>query len=333
MQNGTDKVMNSDLRLLACASSRDYAETIAAAIGIELTAVEERSFEDGEFKVRPLENVAGADAFVVQSLYAEASASAADKWLRCLFLAGAARDAGAEQVTLVIPYFAFCRKDRRTQPFDPLHTRYLAQMAEAVGASAVITLDIHNLAAFQNAFRCRAEAVTAAPLFVEHIRAQRADSPWLVLSPDAGGVKRAEAFRQRLSETSGSEVALGMMEKFRGGGELRLGRLVGDVADRHVLIIDDLIASGSTLAHAAKACKEAGARRVTAFATHGLFVKNAGSVLADPALDELVITDSVRPHRVEELKDKLTVLESGPLIGRIIGRMHEHQGIEKFHGA
>lgn len=325
--------MNARIRLLACASSQDYAETIAIGMGIELTPVEERSFEDGEFKVRPLENVAGSDAFVVQSLYPESSASAADKWLRCLFLAGAVRDAGAERVTLVVPYLAFCRKDRRTQPWDPLHTRYLAQMAEAVGADAVVTLDIHNLAAFQNAFRCRAEAVTAAPLFVEHVRAQRADLPRLVLSPDAGGVKRAEAFRQRLSETSDSEVALGMMEKFRGGGELRLGRLVGDVAGRHVLILDDLIASGSTLAHAAKACKEAGARRVTALATHGLFVKDAGSVLADPALDELVITDSVPPRRVEGLKGKLTVLESGPLLGRVIGRMHEHESIEEFHGA
>jgi len=188
---------SAHLRLFALGATMELGAAIAQALGHPLAAHEERQFEDGEHKSRPLDTVGGMDVYVVQSLHGGPSESANDKLCRLLFFIGALKDAGAARVTAVAPYLCYARKDRRTKPNDPVITRYVASLFAAVGTDAIVTLEVHNPAAFENAFHCRTVALTAAPLFVGYVRAL-SDERHCVVSPDPGGVKRAELFREAL---------------------------------------------------------------------------------------------------------------------------------------
>jgi ribose-phosphate pyrophosphokinase len=310
--------------LFALNASHDLGERVAAHLGVALSAHEEREFEDGEHKSRPLVGVRGRDAFVIQSLHGDAGASVNDKLVRLLFFLGALRDAGAGRVTAVVPYLAYARKDRKTQPRDPVTTRYVAGLFEAVGIDRIVTLEVHNLVAFQNAFRCRTEHLDATRLFVEHFRPLVGSAAVAVVSPDAGGVKRAERLRAALSRALGRDVASAFVEKLRAKGVVSGGALVGDVRERHVIVLDDLISTGTTLARAVAACHAGGARRVYCAATHGLFVGGATALLAQPQLAGLVVTDSVPPFRLDPggNREKLTLLEIAPLFAEAIHRLN-----------
>ena len=163
-------MVNAPLRLFCLAASAELGAGLSVALGEPLAAHEEREFEDGEHKARPLDAVNGADVYVVQSLHGGPQQSANDKLCRLLFFIGAIKDAGAARVTAVTPYLCYARKDRRTKPNDPVTTRYIAGMFESVGTDCVVTLEVHNPVAFENAFRCRTVALTGTPLFVDYAR-------------------------------------------------------------------------------------------------------------------------------------------------------------------
>ncbi len=314
------------LTLFALNATRDLGARVALALGVALSAHEEREFEDGEHKARPLENVRGRDAYVLQSLYADNAQSVNDKLVRLLFFLGCLRDAGAARVTTVLPYLAYARKDAKTQPRDPVTTRYVAQLFEAVGVDRVVALEVHNPAAFQNAFRCRTEHLTTTRLFAEHFAVLLRDAPRVaVVSPDAGGVKRAERLRQALGRKLGrQDIELGFLEKARAKGVMRGGRLVGQVDGAAVVILDDLIGTGGTLAHAASACKAAGAARIYTAAAHGLFVGDTTTLLGTAEIESIAVTDSVPPFRLapDVAARKLTVLPVAPLLAEAIRRLH-----------
>jgi ribose-phosphate pyrophosphokinase len=318
--NGSDR----KLMLFALQSSRAFGAKVASALGIALSPHEERPFEDGEHKTRPLASVRGADVYVIHSLHGDLEQTASDKLCRLLFFVGALRDSAAASVTAVVPYLAFARKDRKTQPRDPVTTRYVAALFEAVGTDRVMVVDVHNIVAFQNAFRCQTEHLEARHLFAAHFAALLDERPAVVLSPDTGGFKRAERFRVALAKATGRPVGIAFMEKLRALGVVSGETMVGDVAGATVIILDDLIASGGTMLRGAKACRAAGAVRVYAAATHGLFVENAWRAVADPDFDRVVVTDTVPPFRLDEnlVRDRLTVLESAGLIAEAIRRVH-----------
>jgi ribose-phosphate pyrophosphokinase len=320
-----EKAMNHDKPVLfALHASRAFGENVAQRLGIYLSEHEEREFEDGEHKSRPLVNIRNRDVFVIQSLYADAKESGNDKLLRLLFFIGALRDASAARVTAVVPYLAYARKDAKTQTRDPVMTRYVAQLFEAVGTDRVLTLDVHNLAAFQNAFRCHTDHLEATKLFVAHWAPLLKTEPRVtVVSPDIGGIKRAERFRQALARTLDQEPTLAFMEKARARGMLRTGRLAGDVGET-AIIIDDLISTGGTLLQAAIACRDRGATQVFAAATHGLFTGDSLHLLTGTELDRIVVTDSVPPWRLDaELsRKKLVVLPAAALFAEAIRRIH-----------
>lgn len=315
---------SSDLCLFALNASREFGEAVAHHLGIALAPHEERSFEDGEHKSRPLVNVRRQDVFVVQSLYADAGQSVNDKLCRLLFFIGALQDASAASVTAVVPYLGYARKDQKSKSRDPVTTRYVAGLFEAVGTDRVVTLDVHNLAAYQNAFRCRTEHLQANGLFVDHFAALLRGQDVVVVAPDAGGIRRADRFRQRLGAALGRPVAAAFAEKHRSEGVVRGEMIVGDVQGRTAIIVDDIIGSGGTIARTVKACRSLGATAVHAAATHGLFVADAPQVLADDALNSIVVTDSVPPFRLGQGKarDKLVVLSSTRLFGDAIANIH-----------
>ncbi|MFY9992511.1 MAG: ribose-phosphate diphosphokinase [Rhodoplanes sp.] len=314
--------MNS-LALFALNATADLGEKIARELWVSPAPHEEREFEDGEHKARPLDSVEGADAYVIQSLHSGPSQSAADKLCRLLFFVGALKDAGAARVTAVTPYLCYARKDRRTKARDPVTTRYLAQMFESVGTDRIVTLDVHNPAAFENAFRCPTITATAAPLFVDYAK-KLDDRPLAVISPDTGGAKRADLFREALEQACGESIGKGFAEKRRSSGVVSGDLFVGEVAGATALIIDDLISTGTTLVRAARAARQAGARRVLAMVTHGLFMPGAEKAIGDPALDGLVVTDAVPPFRLasKAAQEKIEVLPVAPLLAEIIRRLH-----------
>jgi ribose-phosphate pyrophosphokinase len=312
------------LSLFALNASREFGERVAGALGVALGPHEEREFEDGEHKARPLESVRGRDVFVVASLYGDDRQSVNDKLVRLLFFVGALRDASAGRITAVIPYLCYARKDRRSKSRDPVSTRYVAALLETVGADRVVTLDVHNLAAYDNAFRIRADPLEARRLFVEEFVPRIGSEPVVVVSPDVGGVKRAEAFRQSLSRRLGREASGAFLEKYRSAGVVSGEAVVGDVEGRIAIILDDLISTGGTIARAVAACRSRGARAVYAAATHGIFVGEAGRMLAEPGLERLVITDTIPPFRLDPalVRGKVTVLDTAPLFAEAIRRIH-----------
>src|SRR5208337_580801 len=230
----TDLSGGARLQLFALQATAELGEAVALALGQPLAKHEERQFEDGEHKTRPLDPVGGTDVYVVQSLQGGPSESANDKLCRLLFFIGALKDAGAARVTALVPYLCYARKDRRTKPNDPVITRYVASLFEAAGTDAIVTLDVHNPAAFENAFRCETVALTAAPLFTAYGRALN-EERLCVVSPDPGGVKRAELFREALEAATGRPAGKGFADKHRSAGIVSGDLFVGDVAGATVL--------------------------------------------------------------------------------------------------
>ncbi|HUW36879.1 MAG TPA: ribose-phosphate pyrophosphokinase [Rhodocyclaceae bacterium] len=315
---------NDKISLFALNSSRAFGERVGRSLGLPLSEHEEREFEDGEHKSRPLVSVRGRDVYVLQSLYQDRQLSVNDKLCRLLFFIGALVDASAKRVTAVIPYLCYARKELKTQPRDPVTTRYIAALFEAVGTHRVVALDVHNVAAFQNAFRCHTDHLEARKLFAGYFSALLHGQQIVVVSPDVGGIKRAERLRQALSLAAGEPVPIAFMEKQRSKGVVTGDALVGNVAGRAAIIIDDLISTGTTMARAANACSELGATKVYAAATHGIFVGEAPSVLANPVLETVVVTDSIPPFRLgaERVAAKLVVLDSAALFAEAIKRIH-----------
>jgi ribose-phosphate pyrophosphokinase len=313
------------IKLFCLNASRPLGEQVSQHLGIPLCHHEEREFEDGEHKARPLVSVRGADVFVIHSLYGEPQASENDKLCRLLFFIGALKDAAAERVTAIVPYLCYSRKDRKTKTRDPVTTRYVACLFEAVGCDRIVTLDVHNLAAYQNAFRCRNEHLEAKILFVQHFAPLLGDEAVVVVSPDIGGVKRAEQFRQALSQGLHRDIGNAFVEKYRSAGVVSGEKVVGEVKDCTAIIIDDLISSGTTLARSAAACRQQGATRVYAAASHGVFAAASNRILATPDLEQIVITNSIPPFRLtaEEVTSKLVIVDIASLLAAAIRSMHE----------
>lgn len=314
------------MKLFSLEPDSAFAQALATELGVGLAAHEERRFPDAECKLRPLVDVTGADAYVVLGLHGGPVDSPHDKLWRLLSFVATLRDHGASRVTAIAPYLAYARKDRRTKSHDPLGLRYLAQLFEAVGTDALIVLEAHNVAAFQNAFRIRATSIEAHRAFGQVAQALAGGGALAVASPDPGGVKRAQLWREALEEELAAPVGFAMIDKRRSAGVMSTAGLVaGDVGGATVLLLDDLIGSGETMRQAAVALRAAGAASVVACAAHGLFIEPAAQALGSDAIAQLVITDSVPPFRLPPdaaVRAKLRVVSCAPQFADAIRRQH-----------
>lgn len=314
--------------LFALGASRRFGEAVAAGMGLELGAHEERDFVDGEHKVRPLVEVGNRDVYVIHSLAGDAQQSPNDKLVRLLFFIGALKQAGAARVTAVTPYLPYARKDRRTKPRDPVSMRYVAALFEAMGTDCLMTFEIHNIAAFENAFHsCRAENLPAAAVLAEQVLPMLGDEPVVVVSPDSGGAKRANLFRTVLEQRLGRPVSNALLEKHRSSGVVSGSLFAGEVEGCAAIIVDDLIASGGTIVRAAVACRQRGAVRTIAAAAHGLFSDGAPLLFGEDGPDAVLVCDSVD---VPEVADpaRLRIVTAAPLFAEAIARLH---GGEPFY--
>ncbi len=322
-----------DPLLFALAASRPFGERMAARLGWTLGDIEEREFDDGEHKARPLVEVGGRDVFLVHGLHGEPGCSANDKLVRLLFFIGTLKDAGAARVTAVAPYLAYSRKDRRTKPRDPVNSRYVAVLFEAMRTDAIVTVEVHNVSAFENAFRtCRPEHVPVAGLLAGHLAASLGDGPFAVVSPDVGGAKRAELLRHELERRLGRPVGKALVDKHRSAGVVSGTLFSGDVAGATAIIVDDLISTGGTLTRAAAACREHGARKVIAAAAHGLFTGGAAALFAADGPDEVIVTDTVPlpPELSQAAAAKVRIVGVSSLVADVVGRMHRGEAVSEL---
>lgn len=303
-----------------------FGLALASYLGIVLTPHENRRFEDAEHKLRPLLDPRHRDTYVVHSLYGDPHHSPYDKLGQLLMFIATLREHGAAHVTAVLPYLAYARKDRQTQAFDPVTLRYVAQLLEAVGTTQLIVLEAHNVAALQNAFRIPTMHLSAHHAFERRVMELVGNDTLAVASPDPGGVKRAQLWRESLEKTLLRPIGFAMVDKRRAAGVVSSEHLVaGDVAGLCVLLLDDLIASGDTMRRAAVALRRAGAKTVVACAAHGLFTGDAASTLTDDSLAHILVSDSVPPFRlplVSAVCRKLSVVSAVPLVARAIQVCH-----------
>jgi ribose-phosphate pyrophosphokinase len=310
--------------VFAPGESRALGEAASERAGIELAALEEREYEGGEFKLRPLQPVRDRTVFVLQSLAGTQEAPIAQRLIRLLFLLQGLRDAGADRVVAVIPYLAYARKDRRTKPRDPVYTRYVAQLIEAAGTDRVVALDVHNASSIDNAFRIPVDHLSALPMMAAHFTQHLPAGKLAVASPDIGGIKRAQIFRELLERKTGREVELVFVEKRREGGAVSGGAIVGNVSGRAVVVLDDLCASGATLLRAAAALRAAGATSVHATVTHTPIETGLAALVAAEDIAQVVVTDSVGyvPNLgASSHREKITLLSAGELLGCAMARM------------
>lgn len=310
-----------DLRVFALNSSHQFGESVAAHLGLSLSSHEEREFEDGEHKTRPLETVRGDDVYVISSLNGAPHQTVNDRLCRLLFFLATLKDMGASRLTAVCPYLGYSRKDRRTKLRDPVTTRYLAQLFESMGVDTVVTIDVHNLAAFQNAFRKPTVHLEAAPFFVSYLLPRLQTLKPAVMSPDAGGLKRAERFRELLASSLNRTVPLIFMEKKRSEGEVSGETVVGEVEGRTVLVMDDMISTGTTLSRSIQACQQLGCASAIALATHGLFTDGAEALIRSH-LEKIVVCNTVHPVRFPSDSTLLDILDVSPLFAEAILNMH-----------
>lgn len=320
-----------NLRIFGIGGSSALALSLAGGLGVDLEPLSEERFPDGELKLCPIRDVRGADAVVVHSLMRDESRSPNDKLCEIVFLTNCLRDLGAGRLVAVLPYLAYSRSDRRKDEFDPLNLKTAARMLESAGLDAAVTLEAHNVAAYQNAFRTMAVSIEAAPVFREYMKAHFPDGNITVLSPDTGGIARAESFRSKLQESLDRPVETAFLEKYRHKEGLKGHRLVGPVEGREVVIYDDMISTGGTALRAAEICRRSGAERVSVLAAHGLFSLNAGAVIDSPLIDEIVVTDTNHALLRSARSPKLKVLPCALLIEHWLRGFFGLRGFELTH--
>nr|WP_210320298.1 ribose-phosphate diphosphokinase [Pseudaminobacter soli] len=319
--------------MFALAGSEVLGSAVARCLGIELSPCEERAFEDGEHKSRPMVSIRGADVHVLLSLAGGSDASANDRLCRLLFFIAACRENGAACVTAIAPYLAYSRKDRQTKARDPVTTRYVAQLFEAVGTSRIVTLDVHNLSAFQNAFRCESIHLDTRGIFVPLISELAGGLPVSIVSPDGGGIKRAQLLKETFEAETGEAAGFAFCEKRRSRGIVTGELFAGDVDGAAAVIVDDMISSGGTVLRAARACRQRGANAVFAFAAHCLFGSGAQALFEDGSLDQVVVTDSVEAairYKADHGLDRLRIVSAAPLIAEAVKRLHAGGSISEL---
>ena len=308
------------MKLVAGNSNRPLAEAIASYLKLPLTKCVVRRFADMEIFVEVQENVRGEDVFVLQST----SAPANDHLMELLILIDALKRASARRVTAVIPYFGYARQDRKPGPRTPISAKLVANMVDRAGADRVLTLDLHA-GQIQGFFDIPTDNLFAAPVMVEDIRKEFGTNNLMVVSPDVGGVVRARGLAKRI------DAPLAIVDKRRERpGDSEVMNVIGDVAGRTCILVDDIVDSGGTLVNAAEALLDQGATLVTGYISHGVLSGGAVARIMASRLKELVITDSIQPSEGVRSAHNIRVLPIAPLLGEAIARTAEEKSVSSL---
>ncbi|MCY1671164.1 ribose-phosphate pyrophosphokinase [Novosphingobium sp. SL115] len=309
------------MKIMAGNSNLPLARAISAYLEMPLTDASVRRFADEEVFVEIHENVRGEDVFVVQSTAYPAN----DNLMELLICIDALRRASAKRITAVVPYFGYARQDRKPGPRTPISAKLVANLITEAGADRVLSVDLHA-GQIQGFFDIPTDNLFAAPVMAADIQTRYGAQELMVVSPDVGGVVRARALAKRLNN-----APLAIVDKRRDRpGQSEVMNIIGDVKGRMCILIDDIIDSGGTLCNAAQALMDAGAAGVSAYITHGVLSGGAVSRVANSALKELVISDTIMPTEATATCDRIRVLTVAPLIGEAVRRIADESSVSSL---
>ncbi|MBB5073223.1 ribose-phosphate pyrophosphokinase [Bartonella callosciuri] len=310
------------MKLFCGNSNPRLAEDVTNYLSIPLGKATVKRFADQEIFVELHENVRGQDVFVLQST----SYPANDHLMELLIMIDALRRSSARRITAVIPYFGYARQDRKPGPRTPISAKLVANLITEAGAHRVLTLDLHA-GQIQGFFDIPTDNLYAVPVISWDVKMHYSLENVIVVSPDVGGVVRARSLAKRLNSL------LAIVDKRRERpGESEVMNIIGDVAGKDCLLLDDIVDSGGTLCNAARALLKHGANSVTAYITHGVLSGNAIERITNSEMKELVITDSIMPTEAIKKAHNIRVLPVADLIGEAIARTAAEQSVSSLFG-
>ena len=299
-------------------ANRKLAQEICEYLGTPLGLAEVSQFSDGEIFVQISENVRGADVFVIQPTCPPVD----HHLMELLIMIDALRRASAARITAVIPYYGYSRQDRKVQPRVPISSKLVADLIAVSGANRVLTMDLHA-GQIQGFFNIPVDHLFATPVLLQYFQEMDWDNG-VVVAPDAGGVERARAFAKRLG------TSLAFIDKRREGpNDVKVMHIVGDVKDRNVIIVDDMVDTAGTIVQAVTALHKQGAQRIYASCTHPVLSGAAIERIEESALEEVVVTNTI-PLDERRSSKKLTVLSVASLLGEAIDRIHRETSVSSL---
>ncbi|MEJ2715695.1 MAG: ribose-phosphate pyrophosphokinase [Deltaproteobacteria bacterium] len=312
--------MRVGLKIFSGNSNPDLARAITRYMGIPLGVAMVSSFSDGEIQVEFRENVRGMDVFVIQSTCQPVN----DNIMELLVMIDALKRASSSRITAVMPYYGYARQDRKVASRAPITAKLMADLITAAGADRVLTLDLHA-GQIQGFFDIPVDHLYASPIMADAIRNNHLAGECTVVSPDAGGVERARAFAKRLGST------LAIIDKRRSApNESEVLHVIGDVAGRDAILLDDMVDTAGTLVKAATALEEAGARNIYACCTHPVLSGSAIDKINNSSVKTLYVTDTISSDEKQNLCPKLHVASVAPLLGEAISRIHREDSLSEL---
>ena len=317
--NGSAMV-GTTLRIFSGNANRSLYREIVEYLGVPETRMLVGRFADGEIEVKIEDNVRGTDCFVVQPTCPPVN----ENLMELLVIIDALKRASAARITAVIPYFGYARQDRKSEPRVPITAKLVANLLTTAGANRVLTLDLHAHQ-IQGFFDIPVDNLSAEPVLSAHIQGLNLH-PLTLVSPDVGNVKRARIYANHL----GGDLAI--IDKRRtSGSDVQSYNIIGDVSGKNVLMVDDIIATGGTIAKACELVHKHGARRVMVMATHGVLCGPAVERLAAAPIDHIAVTDTIPiSEEVRRRLPKLAVLSVNELMGEAIRRIHRNESVSSL---
>ena len=305
------------MKIFSGTANHPLAENIAKYLDMPLGEAEVGRFSDGEISVKYNENIRGTDVFIVQP-----TNPPSDNLMELLLMMDAARRASAERITAVMPYFGYARQDRKDQPRVALSAKLVANLISTAGADRVLTMDLHS-PTIQGFFDIPFDHLYGSTIFVENLKKSRSDST-VVVAPDVGSSRRARAYANRL----GVEFALAD-KKRSGPNRVETVTLIGDIRDKNVILVDDIVDTAGTLCQAADLLHESGAREIMAACTHPILSGKSLSKIHESHISKFIVSDTVLVPD-EKKKGKIEVLSSAFLFGEAIKRIHNEESISSL---
>lgn len=311
--------MDSELILFSGGANVPLAEKIADYLDIPLGKASVSKFADGETRVEIDTNVRGSDVFILQPTCNPAN----HQIMEVLIMVDACRRASAKQITLVVPYFGYARQERKSAPRTPITAKLVADLIEASGVTRVLTLELHT-AAIQGFFTIPVDHLYAKPVFAEYFQKFHS-SEMIVVSPDAGGVERARAYAKLL------DCGLAIIDKRRDRpNESAVMHIIGDIKEKHCLVVDDIVDTAGSLTKAADALRENGALSVSAAIAHPVLSGPAIERISSSCIEELIVTDSIPLSEEAKACKKIVQISLAELLGKAIRRIHNQDSVSSL---
>ncbi|MCW0225409.1 ribose-phosphate pyrophosphokinase [Campylobacter lari] len=303
-------------KIFSGSANEEFAKKISKYLSLPLSNAGVKRFSDGEISIQIDESVRGKDVFIIQSTCAPTN----DNLMELLIMTDALRRSSASSITAIIPYFGYARQDRKASPRVPITAKLVANLIESAGVDRVATIDLHA-GQIQGFFDIPVDNLYGSIIFNDYIKNKNYKNP-IIASPDIGGIARARSVAKAL----GLDIVI-VDKRREKANESEVMNIIGDVKDKEVILVDDIIDTAGTIVKAAEVFKSKGAKSVIACCTHAVLSGVAYERIAKDALDELVVTDTIP---LKQQMDKIKVLSVAPIFGEVIRRVYHNESVNSL---